>query len=324
MNEKMLQISDMSLSERDMVQEKDNSIQNKSFYSTDLDVPDLVAKKDYFQLKIIKDEITMDLSSISIKKIFSLISGESHEKLEENYLDYITWLIGLGEEFEKQQLLASNGKVDNVETNLEPSYYQLLSKTKIYYINIPKLNKDNQINKRIKLKSNSLGKIFSFLSLDIFDMSDFIEIFILSFKEKENIENKKSLKSKLLDRFNYSLPKESIEFNITKKYDLLLKESEKCKKKKIQNYEDYFDKVWNEIEKKSKSDEINNISSADLSSENNGDENDKNANYNIPNSYNINKNINNNIKNIDNDTNLELREENACGGNICANICNIF
>ena len=155
-------------------------------------------------------------------------------------------------------------------------------------------------------------------------MSDFIEIFILSFKEKENIENKKSLKSKLLDRFNYSLPKESMEFNITRKYDLLLKESEKCKKNKIQNYEEYFDKVWNEIEKKSKSDEINNISSADLSSENNGDENDKNANYNIPNSYNINKNINNNIKNIDNDTNLELREENACGGNICANICNIF
>ena len=66
------------------------------------------------------------------------------------------------------------------------------------------------------------------------------------------------------------------------------------------------------------------ITYPDLSSENNGDENDKKANYNIPNSYNINKNINNNIKNIDNDTNLELREENACGGNICANICNIF
>ena len=38
MNEELLQISDMNLSERDIVQEKDNSIQNKSFYSTDLDV----------------------------------------------------------------------------------------------------------------------------------------------------------------------------------------------------------------------------------------------------------------------------------------------
>ena len=324
MNEELLQISDMNLSERDIVQEKDNSIQNKSFYSTDLDVPDLVAKKDYFQLKIIKDEYTMELRSKSIKKIFSLISGDSHEKLEENYLDYITWLIGLEEEFEKGQLLAQNDKVDNVENNLEPSYYQLLSKTKIYYINIPKLNKNNQINKRIKLNSNSLGKISSFLGLDIFDMSDFIEIFILSFKENKDLENKKSLKSKLLDKFNYLMPKESIEFNISKKFDLILKESEKCKKNKIDNYEEYFDKVWNEIEKRSKNDESKNISSADFSSENNDDEDDKKANYNIPNSYNINKNINNNIKNIDKDTNVELREENGCGENICANICNIF
>ena len=294
MNEELLQISDMNLSERDIVQEKDNSIQNKSFYSTDLDVPDLVAKKDYFQLKIIKDEYTMELRSKSIKKIFSLISGDSHEKSEENYLDYITWLIGLEEEFEKGQLLAQNDKVDNVENNLEPSYYQLLSKTKIYYINIPKLNKNNQINKRIKLNSNSLGKISSFLGLDIFDMSDFIEIFILSFKENKDLENKKSLKSKLLDKFNYLMPKESIEFNISKKFDLILKESEKCKKNKIQNYEEYFDKVWNEIEKRSKNDESKNISSADFSSEINDDEDDKKANYNIPNSYNINKNVNNN------------------------------
>ena len=323
MNEELLQISDMNLSERDIVQEKDNSIQNKSFYSTDLDVPDLVAKKDYFQLKIIKDEYTMELRSKSIKKIFSLISGDSHEKLEENYLDYITWLIGLEEEFEKGQLLAQNDKVDNVENNLEPSYYQLLSKTKIYYINIPKLNKNNQINKRIKLNSNSLGKISSFLGLDIFDMSDFIEIFILSFKENKDLENKKSLKSKLLDKFNYLMPKESIEFNISKKFDLILKESEKCKKNKIDNYEEYFDKVWNEIEKRSKNDENKNISSADFSSEINDDEDDKKANYNIPNSYNINKNVNNN-KNIDKDMNVELREENGCGENICSNICNIF
>ena len=173
MNEKLIHISDMSLSDRDIIQEKDNSIQNRSFYSTDLDVPDLVAKKDYFQLKIIKDENMMELRSISIKKIFSLISGESLEKLEENYLDYITWLIGTGDDFEKQQLLTPNEKVDNIEVNLEPSYYQLLTKTKIYYINIPKINKSNQINKRIKLKSNSLGKISSFLGLDIFDIFAF-------------------------------------------------------------------------------------------------------------------------------------------------------
>ena len=321
MNEKLIHISDMSLSDRDIIQEKDNSIQNRSFYSTDLDVPDLVAKKDYFQLKIIKDENMMELRSISIKKIISLISGESHERLEENYLDYITWLIGTGDDFEKQQLLIPNEKVDNIEVNLEPSYYQLLTKTKIYYINIPKINKSNQINKRIKLKSNSLGKISSFLGLDIFDISDFIEIFILSFKEKEDLENKKSIKSKLIERFNYEMPKGIEDFNITKKLDLVLKESEKCQKNQLQNYEDIFEKVWNEIEKKNKNDESNNISEEEQSSQNNNDEDNQEKNYEVPNIYNINQNIN---KRIDKDKNLVLREENGCGENICENICQIF
>ena len=40
-------MNELSLSDREIVQDKDNSIQNKSFYSTDLDFPDLVAKKDY-------------------------------------------------------------------------------------------------------------------------------------------------------------------------------------------------------------------------------------------------------------------------------------
>lgn len=133
MNDKLLHISDISLSERDIIQEKDNSIQNKSFNSTDLDFPNLVEKKEYFQIKIIFDENMVELPSKSIKKIFSLISGIGHEALEDNYLEYITWLIGGGNEIEKQQLLTLNGKADNVETNLDPAYYQLLNKTKIYY-----------------------------------------------------------------------------------------------------------------------------------------------------------------------------------------------
>ena len=92
MNENLVPISDMSLSDRDIVQDKDDSIQNKTFYSTDLDVTDLVSKKDYFQIKIIKDDNILELSTKSIKKIFGIISGENHENLVENYLDYITWL----------------------------------------------------------------------------------------------------------------------------------------------------------------------------------------------------------------------------------------
>ena len=321
MNDKLLHISDISLSERDIIQEKDNSIQNKSFNSTDLDFPNLVEKKEYFQIKIIFDENMVELPSKSIKKIFSLISGNGHEALEDNYLEYITWLIGGGNEIEKQQLLTLNGKADNVETNLDPAYYQLLNKTKIYYINIPKMNKLNKINERIKLKNYSLEKIASFLGLDIYDISDFIEICILSFQEKENLENKKTIESQLIEKFNNCGENEINELNLTKKFNLVLKESEKCRKSQLENLENYFEKVWNEIEKKSKIEENDNNSRSKQSSDNEEEESKSEENYGIPNSCNINKNNN---KKIDKNKNIDLREENSCAENICENICNIY
>lgn len=321
MNDKLLHISDISLSERDIIQEKDNSIQNKSFNSTDLDFPNLVEKKEYFQIKIIFDENMVELPSKSIKKIFSLISGIGHEALEDNYLEYITWLIGGGNEIEKQQLLTLNGKADNVETNLDPAYYQLLNKTKIYYINIPKMNKLNKINERIKLKNYSLEKIASFLGLDIYDISDFIEICILSFQEKENLENKKTIESQLIEKFNNCGENEINELNLTKKFNLVLKESEKCRKSQLENLENYFEKVWNEIEKKSKIEENDNNSRSKHSSDNEEEESKSEENYGIPNSCNINKNNN---KKIDKNKNTDLGEENGCVENICENICNIY
>ena len=321
MNDKLLHISDISLSERDIIQEKDNSIQNKSFNSTDLDFPNLVEKKEYFQIKIIFDENMVELPSKSIKKIFSLISGFGHEALEDNYLEYITWLIGGGNEIEKQQLLTLNGKADNVETNLDPAYYQLLNKTKIYYINIPKMNKLNKINERIKLKNYSLEKIASFLGLDIYDISDFIEICILSFQEKENLENKKTIESQLIEKFNNCGENEINELNLTKKFNLVLKESEKCRKSQLENMENYFEKVWNEIEKKSKIEENDNNSRSKHSSDNEEEESKSEENYGIPNSCNINKNNN---KKIDKNKNTDLGEENGCAENICENICKIY
>ena len=52
MNKKPIQIADISLSEKDIIQDKDNSIVNKSFYSDDFNFPDLVSKKKYLQVKI--------------------------------------------------------------------------------------------------------------------------------------------------------------------------------------------------------------------------------------------------------------------------------
>ena len=127
------------------------------------------------------------------------------------------------------------------------------------------------------------------------------------------------IKSKLVDKFNNNIQKEVIDFNITKKFDLILPESEKCKKNKLQHFEDYFDKVWNEIEKKNLNEENNYNNSSELSSENEDKDNNEN-NIDIPNSYNINQNI----KYIGKDKDIEIRKENACGENICSNICNIF
>ena len=327
MNDKLNLISDISLSDREMAQEKDNSIQNKSFYSTDLDIPDLISKKEYFQIKIIRDEDMVDLTSKSIKKILTLISGDEKEILEENYLDYITWLIGYGDEIERQQLLTQNDQVDNIETNLISPEYQLLSKTKIYYINIPKENENNQINKRIKIKNISLEKISSFLGLSIFDIRGYIEICILSFTDKENFENKKSLKTKLIGKFNNEINNEYKEItkeedNIRTKFNLLLKESKKCKRTNLNSLEDYFEKVWNKIDEKANNEENKNKDKSENSSELvEEEENNNKKNYDIPNSFNINQNFN---KNIEKAKIVELRDENICGDNICANLCKIF
>ena len=57
-----------------------------------------------------------------------------------------------------------------IQNLLEPSYYELLNKTKIYYVDIPKtnMNINNNMNKKLNLRKNSLEKIGSFLGLNIF------------------------------------------------------------------------------------------------------------------------------------------------------------
>jgi hypothetical protein len=183
------------------------------------------------------------------------------------------------------------------------------------------MNKLNKINERIKLKNYSLEKIASFLGLDIYDISDFIEICILSFQEKENLENKKTIESQLIEKFNNCGENEINELNLTKKFNLVLKESEKCRKSQLENLENYFEKVWNEIEKKSKIEENDNNSRSKQSSDNEEEESKSEENYGIPNSCNINKNNN---KKIDKNKNTYLEEENGCAENICENICKIY
>ena len=110
MIDKPIHISDLSLSEKDIIQDKEDSILNKSFYSTDFNFPDLISKKQYLQIKLEPLDFHLQIPSKSIKRIFNLISNNNKGELEDNYLDYITCLIGEGEELDKQNLLKENGQ----------------------------------------------------------------------------------------------------------------------------------------------------------------------------------------------------------------------
>ena len=322
MIDKPIHISDLSLSEKDIIQDKEDSILNKSFYSTDFNFPDLVSKKQYLQIKLEPLDFHLQIPSKSIKRIFNLISNNNKGELEDNYLDYITCLIGEGEELDKQNLLKENGQ-QMIQNLLEPSYYELLNKTKIYYVDIPKsnMNINNNMNKKLNLRKNSLEKIGSFLGLNIFDMSDFIEIFILSYKENESdLGERFLLRAKLMGKLSNSIEDINLdkEFTGFKKFNVELKEVNKCNKNKLQFLDFYFNNVWNAIEKENLNDE--NLSFSGTPFVKNSREDNKNNNNNnidLPNSNNINESRKK-------DKNGEINEKNACADSVCANICNIF
>ncbi len=322
MIDKPIYISDLSLSEKDIIQDKEDSILNKSFYSTDFNFPDLVSKKQYLQIKLEPLDFHLQIPSKSIKRIFNLISNNNKGELEDNYLDYITCLIGEGEELDKQNLLKENGQ-QMIQNLLEPSYYELLNKTKIYYVDIPKtnMNINNNMNKKLNLRKNSLEKIGSFLGLNIFDMSDFIEIFILSYIENESdLGEKFLLRAKLMGKLSNSIEDINLdkEFTGFKKFNVELKEVNKCNKNKLQFLDFYFNNVWNAIEKENLNDE--NLSFSGTPFVKNSREDNKNNNNNnidLPNSNNINESRKK-------DKNGEINEKNACADSVCANICNIF
>ena len=86
MNDNSINLAEMSLSDKDMIQDKDkdNSILNKSFYSDDFNFQDLIDKKNYLQIKYGMLEFYIYVSSKSIKKIFNMISDNNKDTLENN------------------------------------------------------------------------------------------------------------------------------------------------------------------------------------------------------------------------------------------------
>ena len=319
MIDKPIQLADISLSEKDIAQEKDNSVLNKSFFSDDFNFQDLVEKKNFFQIKIESLDYHVQLQPKSIKKIFILISNNDRGELEDNYLDYITCLIGGADELDKQQLLNSNSK-QVVQNVLEPCYYELLNKTKVYYIDIPKLNLNKK--KKIMLKNNSFGKICSLLKTNIFEMSDYIEIYILSYQENDSLGEKFLLRAKLMGKLSHNLEEvyeKKKNFTGIKMYNADINIAERCNRNKLQFLDFYFNNVWNAIEKENVNDENLSFSGTPFVKNSNDSIGNKinNVNYDLPNSYNIDKGKNNN-------KNGELKDQSSCAESICGNICTIY
>ena len=108
------------------------------------------------------------------------------------------------------------------------------------------------------------------------------------------------------------------EFTGFKKFNVELKEANKCNKNKLQFLDFYFNNVWNAIEKENLNDE--NLSFSGTPFVKNSREDNKNNNNN-----NIDLKNNNNInESKKKDKNGEINEKNACADSVCANICNIF
>ena len=323
-----IQNVDTSLSGKDIPQEDDNSVLNKSILSTDFSFQELVDKKHYFQIKLESLEFHLFINRKSIKKIFLMISENNHETLENNYLDYITCLIGSDNELDKQNLL--NSSPVNVKSILEPTYYELLNRTKVLYIDFPNLISEQKINRRIMIKIGSFKKVASLLNTSIFDMSDYMEIFILSCEEKELLDERTMLKNKLVGKFSHNMINNNKEnyFSGVKTLETEIPCANKCQNNNLKMLDYYFNNVWNAIEKENLNEDNLSFSGTPLKKNTNGDNGNKNSinninniNNDITNSYDINKSA---LRNKKKDKNEELRVENACGNNACDNICNIF
>ena len=253
-----------------------------------------------------------------MKKIISLISDNNQDLLENNYLDYITCLIVASDELDKQQLLAPNNINANIQSILEPTFYELLKRTEIYYIDIiPKQESVRKKNKII-LKSDSLKKIASFLNKDIFDISDFIVIEILSYQDKKSFNDRFLLREKFIGKFSHS-SNENI-FMGKKNFPIEIQEAKKCERINLQIYDYYFINVWNAIENDNFNEDKLSFSGTTLEKFNNEEiGNRKNI---LPNSNDINKSRENNRNRKKNDE--IVIGNNDCAESFCGNLCKIF
>ena len=130
------------------------------------------------------------------------------------------------------------------------------------------------------------------------------------------------LRAKLMGKLNHNLDEayeKNKNFTGIKMYNADINIAERCNRNKLQFLDFYFNNVWNAIEKENVNDENLSFSGTPFVKNSNDSIGNKinNVNYDLPNSYNIDKGKNNN-------KNGELKDQSSCVESICGNICTIY
>ena len=296
-------------------EEKDNNI----------DIIDIIEKinRNFIILKNNNSFIEIDYKSIN--KIFCLIN-KAKENLSNIYIDYVIINIdNTNNELENNNNLNEKNYSENYISYLDNVYINILNKINIFNINFN--SKKNNNNNNIRINKDSLKKIFGYLNKSLISNSDYINLVILYFENKNDLA-KFAIEQKILNKYKNEDIKE--DFKGKKNYDLNLKVPLKNDSQNIYELDNIFNKVLNYIDDYDReSDFSDNINNLIIPRETIDEDLIKVVNVSfieegiLPNEKE--KELSNNSKNL-RTSSITGRNNNAmaCNNNMCNGLCSIF
>ena len=294
--------------------EKDNNI----------DIIDIIEKinRNFIILKNNNSFIEIDYKSIN--KIFCLIN-KAKENISNIYIDYVIINIdNTNNELENNNNLNEKNYSENNISYLDNVYINILNKINIFNINF---NSKKNNNNNIRINKDSLKKIFGYLNKSLISNSDYINLVILYFENKNDLA-KFAIEQKILNKYKNEDIKE--DFKGKKNYDLNLKVPLKNDSQNIYELDNIFNKVLNYIDDYDReSDFSDNINNLIIPRETIDEDLIKVVNVSfieegiLPNEKE--KELNNNNKNL-RTSSITGRNNNiiACNNNMCNGLCSIF
>ena len=201
----------MEIFGENIANENEEGIQNDSY----IDIIGIIEKINRNIIRFKTTNNIVNIDSKSIAKIFSII--ESHQNILDIYINHITIII-----LSPNESPIINNKENLVNNNLESNniYSKILDETNIFHINFEQKNQKKVKNKallkvgniKIIIYSKSLKKIFRYLDMSLFDMSDYINLVILYLNENNIAEfiNRHKIFEKIKLKIKVSWEKRSI------------------------------------------------------------------------------------------------------------------